>query len=332
MRFIKNFFPILIIASLLSACAALPAQAPTPSATAPSLVKVTLPVGYVPNVQFAPLYVAMDKGYYRAQGIDLSLDYSTETDSLSLVGAGKLQFAIVSGEQVLLARAQGLPVVYVMAWYQQYPVGVASKVSENITKPQDLKGKRIGLPGLYGASYIGLRALLSAGGLTEKDVTLDSIGYNQVAALTAGQDQAVVIYVANEPIQLESEGVKLNVIKVSDYVDLAANGLITNEATLKNDPGLVRGMIKATLQGLQDTINDPTQAYQISEKYVQTLAQANQTIQKQILTSSIDEWKAQRLGYSQPDSWTNMQKVLLDMGLLTKPLDLSQAYSNAYLP
>lgn len=298
----------------------------------PSLIRVRLPLGYIPNVQFAPLYVAVDKGYFTQQGIDIEFDYSMETDAVALVGANDIQFAVVSGEQVLLARAQGLPIVYVLAWYQDYPVSVVSMAGQGILRPVDLKGKKIGLPGLYGASYIGLRALLSVGGLSESDVTLDSIGYNQVEALVSGQDQVVVVYTTNEPIQLRALGYKLDEIRVKDYVHLVSNGLITNETTIAKDPDLVRKMDQAMLKGITDTIANPDEAYNITLKYVDTLAQANQAVQKQVLATSIEFWKATRLGYSDPTAWQNMQQILLEIGFLTQPQDVNQAYTNDFLP
>ena len=125
---LKRILLLSSIAILLTACGAV--AAPGPANT--SLVHIKLPVGYVANIQFAPLYVAIDKGYYRDAGIQIEFDYSLETDAVSLVGANNLQFAVVSGEQVLLARAQGLPIVYVAAWYQKYPVSVASKASQAV--------------------------------------------------------------------------------------------------------------------------------------------------------------------------------------------------------
>lgn len=317
----------LFITVALTACGAVPGTGENPPQ-----VDIRLPVGYIPNVQFAPLYVALEKGYFNQAGLNVTLDYAQETDGLALVGAGEIQFAVVSGEQVPLARAQGLPVVYVMAWYQEYPVSVVSLASAGIETPPDLAGKTIGLPGLYGANYVGLSALLYTAGLKESDVTLDSIGYTQVESLVTGRDQAVSVYSANEPQQLRARGYEVNELRVDDHVHLASNGLITNQQTIDEKPELVRAMVAATLRGIQEAIDDPEGAFQICNKYVENLAQSDQEVQKQVLLASIEMWKAERLGYSDPQAWQNMQDVLLAMGWLKEPLDLNQAFSNDFLP
>jgi NitT/TauT family transport system substrate-binding protein len=288
-------------------------------------------MGYIPNVQYAPFYVAVEKGYFAEAGLEIEFDYSFETDGVALVGANELQFAIASGEQVPLARAQGIPVVYVLAWWQDYPVAVAALKDAGITSPAGLKGKRIGIPVLFGASYVGFQALLNAAELEETDVALDTIGFNQVEALVAGQEQAVVVYANNEPIQLQARGYDVDVIRVADYVQLASNGLITNETTIAENPDLVQGMVQAILKGIADSISNPDEAYEICKKYVEGLADADAEIQRQVLATSIEFWKTDRPGYSQPEAWENMQAVLLDMGLLSQPIDLSQAYSNAFV-
>lgn len=289
-------------------------------------------MSYRPDVQFAPFYVADSRGYFEDNGIVVQFEHLAESESVQLVGADEIQFAVVSGEQVLLARAQDLPVVYVMAWWQDYPIAVAAAADSGINVPADLVGKHVGFPGVYGASYIGLRALLGANGIKEADIILDPIGFTQAEALFQGTVDAAVVYANNEPVKLEAQGFPVVVMPVADYVKLPSNGLITNEKTLAENPDLVRRMVRAVLRGIQETIVNPGDAYEIAKDYVEGLAQADETIQYKVLEASIEYWIADPLGYSEADAWENMQSVLLELEFLQEPVDLSQAYTNDYLP
>jgi NitT/TauT family transport system substrate-binding protein len=327
----KKIVFFILALTLLTGCAA-PAPVSSTLPTDKPLVLIKLPMGYIPNVQYAPFYVAVEKGYFKDAGIEIEFDYSFETDGAALVGANQLQFALVSGEQVLLARSKGLPIVYVVAWYQKYPVSIVSMADKNIKAPQDLRGKKIGLPGLFGANYVGLRALLYTAGIKESDATIDSIGFTQVEALAAGREDAVVGYAANEPVILHSKGYAINEIRVADYVQLASNGIITNETTIAQNPEMVRAFVAAFLRGLQDTITDPDAAYDVSKKYVENLTQSDPLVQKQVLGTSIEQWRAAVPGKSELGAWENMQKVLLDMKMYTEALDLKKAFTNDFLP
>ena len=326
----------LMLGVLLSSCGApatpaTPATAPpTPTPAAPTHIR--LPMGYIPNVQFAPFYVAVEKGYFAAENLEVEFDYKFETDGVKLVGGNELQFALVSGEQVLLARSQGLPVVYVAAWYQDYPIAVVSRAEAGIQQPADLAGKSVGIPGLFGASYVGWLALLDSAGIAPEAVTLQEIGFTQVQWLSEKQGDAVVGYTNNEPIQLAAAGVPVNVIRVSDYANLASNGLMTNERTIQEQPELVHGMVRAMLHGLADTIANPDEAFEISKKYVEGLAEADQATQKQVLAASIEMWRADRLGYSEPAAWQNMNDLLVKANLIPAPIDAAAAFSDEFVP
>ncbi len=294
--------------------------------------KIRLPMGYIPNIQYAPFYVAIEKGYFKDAGIEIEFDYSFETDGVSLVGAGELPFAVVSGEQVLLARSQGVPVTYVTAWYQKFPVSIIAVPDLNITGPADLKGQTIGVPGLFGANYIGAQALLFSAGLKPEDVTFEAIGFNQVGAFASGQSKVVVVYTANEPIQLRAQGLDLTELRVSDHAQLASNGLLASEKVIADDPELVRSFVGAFIKGLEYTIAYPNEAMTISAKYIPDFETLDADVQKQVLATSIEMWKAERLGYSDPQAWENMQNVLFDMGLIEEKLDLSKAFTNEFIP
>jgi NitT/TauT family transport system substrate-binding protein len=322
----KIRFLLFLLVLMISACSG---ETPVQQ-TSGDLTHIRLPMGYIPNVQYAPFYAAVEKGFFTEAGIELEFDYLYETDGVALVGAGELHFSVVSGEQVPIARAEGLPIVYVMAWYEKYPIVVISKTEQNILNPEDLAGKRVALPGLFGANYVGLRALMGEVNIAESDLTLESVGFNQVEILAAGTSDAVVGYLANEPVQLSALGYDLNLILVADYLVLVSNGLITNEKTIAENPDLVRRMISATLKGIQYTVENPEEAFEFCKKYVEGLEDADQDVQMEVLLTSINLYQTDPYGYSQPEAWSNMQDVLIRMELMKKEINLEDAYTNEF--
>lgn len=297
------------------------------------LTPITLFMGYVPNIQFAPVYVAIERGYFKNVGVDIKLENSfDETDGLTRIGTNQLQFGLISGDQVILARSKGAPVTYVFRWYQQFPVGVVVPADSSINKPEDLAGKVVGVPGKFGASYVGLQALLASVKLKESDLKeVKAIGFDTAPIFCGKQVEASVVYVANEPAQIEKSCFKVRVIKISDYANIMSNGLVTNEKTINEHPELVRGMSVALAQGLVDTLADPKAAYDISRKYVENLA-ANDPVQMAVLTSSLELWKTDIFGYSDPAAWELTLKTLQNMGLITDPVDLTKVFSNDFVP
>ncbi|MGD8397596.1 MAG: ABC transporter substrate-binding protein [Anaerolineae bacterium] len=318
---------LLIVVTGLAGCS--PGGAAAPPET------VTLAMGFIPNVQFAPFYVAVEKGYFADEGIELEFDYGWETDLLKLVGSGELDFAIASGDQVILARSQGLPVVYILNWYRRFPVCVMSLAEAGIKTPADLRGKQVGTPATYGASYIGWRALLEEAGIEETEVELVSIGYTQVAAVSEGQVDAAVCYAMNEPVQMRVAGEEVDVIYVTDYTNLVSNGLITNDRTLREDPDRAQSMVHAALRGLAYTIEHPDEAFDISREYVPELAGDEQTeaTNRAILAESVSFWQAPagQLGRSDAAEWQASQEIMAVMGLVSGESDVAEMYTNTFV-
>lgn len=331
----------LLIAVGLVACGANAAQdtqapAPTqeaeaPAQTAKELHKVRLGVGYIPDVQFAPLYVAQNKGYFADEGLQVEIEYGFENDFVVLAAQGEREFAIASGDQVILARAQGLPITYVMKWYQRYPVALLAPADKNITKPEDLVGKKVGLPGFFGASFIGWKGLIYAAKLDENAVNVEDIGFTQVAALQQGLVDAAMVYIANEPNQLRDQGIEVNVIEISDYLDLVSNGLVVGEKLMTDDPDLVQRMVRATLRGLKDTIDNPDEAFTIVRQVIPEITDEKAPTQRKVLEDSIKLWQSDQLGVSNPQAWQDSIDFMSKTGLLEKTLQPDTLYTNKFV-
>ena len=121
-------------------------------------------------------------------------------------------------------------------------------------------------------------------------------------------------------------------LRVADYVQLTANGIISSEMTIKNEPELVKSMARALAHGIADTIANPDEAYEISLKFVENLKDQDQTVQMQVLNTSIEFWTADKIGFSDPQAWENMNDLLVNMELIPAPIDLSKAFTNEFVP
>ena len=318
---IKSVVVIIVLLAAAAVCSAEPDQ-------------VTLPCGYVPNVQFAPLYVGLEKGFFAEENIELALDHSMETDVVALVGAGRVPFGICSGEQVLLGREQGLPLVYITNWYQNYPVGIVALKESGIGSMEDLKGKRVGIPMLSGASYIGLEAMLGLSGMKDSDLKLESVGYAQSELLVTGRIDAAVVYTINEPVQLKHLGYETVLFSAADMTKMVGNGMITNEAMIAENPDLVGRMVRAFVKSIRWTSENPEEAYEICKLYVDGLADAEDPeLQMKVLQATVDYFDDGPLGFgfSDPEAWENMVAVLKNMGMISGSTDVSKVYTNDFV-
>lgn len=318
-------------AVLLAACQPV---ASTMDAASNELTPVRLGVGFIPNVQFAPFYVGIDKGFYADEGLDVTLDYGFENDYLALVGTSELQFMIGSGDQVVIGRAQGLPVRYVMNWYTQYPVVIFAKSDQGITTPADLAGKTIGIPGPFGATYVAFRGILEAAGLTEADVKLESIGFTQAAAVSQDTVQAAVDYGVNGPIVLAQEGIETTQIKLDQYLRIPANGLVTNETTITENPDLVAKMVRATLKAIQYTLDQPDEAFEIALKFVPEAGGDNRTTNRAVFDAVLAYWTPQagtQPGATSLAEWESAADLMQRIGLVDLLVPAAEMYTNQFV-
>lgn len=300
-----------------------------------ALTPIKLGVGFIPNVQFAVFYVGIAKGFYADEGIDLTLDYGFENDYLKLVGVNEFQLMIGSGDQVVLGRAQGLPVRYVMSWYTQYPVVVFAKTEQGITKPEDLAGKRIGIPGPFGANYVALRGILEAANLREADVTLESIGFTQAAAVSEGLVDAAVDYGVNGPVVLAQAGIEVTQIKLDQYLRMPANGLVTNETTIAQNPALIEAMVRATIQSIQYTLDNPDEAFAIALTFVPEAGGDNEPANRAVFDAVLEQWRAQpgrSLGETTLDEWESAAALMQRIGLVEPLVPADELFTNEFLP
>jgi NitT/TauT family transport system substrate-binding protein len=330
-------------ASEAPAATAAPATEAPAASAAPAaegdLRPVTLAMSYIPNVQFAPYYVAASKGYFAEAGLEVTFDYNFENDVVQRAASwpeSEVAFATASGTSTLLARQQGIPVKTVMTLYQEFPIVFFAKAATSLKSAADLSGKTVGIPGNFGESLYGLLAVRYANNLDESAFAVQEIGFTQAQAVLEDKVPVAIGYAMNEPVILREQGEQVDVLRVADVYNLAANGIVVSEALLAEDPELVRGFITASIRGLRDTLDNPDEAFDISLTYIPEASLSDPTLQRQLLQESLPYWYSEKtttegLGYTDAELWAATEQFMRDAGLLAGEVDVNEALTNEFI-
>ena len=305
----------------------------------PSLTPVALTVGlgFIPNVQFAPFYLADQAGYYADAGLTVEFQNKIDSDLVTLVGQGSIDVGLADGTSVIPAVSQGIPIKYVATIYGRFPSIVFAKASSGIRTAQDLAGKKIGIPGRFGSSWIMLQALLGSADLTPDDVTIvEYSDFGQGAAVAQGAVDAATGFANNEPVQLELAGEAVTVLRVDDVVPLPGNGLIVGQSTLEAKSDAVAGFIAATLRAMEEIAANPDVGLDAAIQAVPELGSSRET-QAAVLAATIEVWRgpAQEtdgLGAIEPSDWEQSITYLETLQLVPNPVTVDDVIETGLLP
>lgn len=307
-----------------------------PATPAGSPVALTVGLGYIPSVQFAQFYLADQAGYYRDAGLQVQLQNKIDPDLITLVGQGAIDIGSGDGTSVIPAVSQGIPVVYTATIYGTFPAVVVAKASSGIKTAADLKGKKIGIPGKYGTSWIQLQALLKSANLTEADVEIVPYpDFGQATALQQGVVDAATGFANNEPVVLQRAGIPTTELRVDNITPLPGPGLVTGRATLASKHDALAGFTAATLRAMTEIAADPQKGLDATFAAVPDLAQ-DKELQRAILDATIATWKNTRTNapYGAIDhaGWQQSLDFMGTLGLVPNPVTVDQLVDDSLLP
>lgn len=301
-------------------------------------VTATIGLTYIPDIQFAPFYVAAEEGLFTEQGVDATLRHHGAQEGLfTALVAGQEQYVVAGGDEVVQARSQGMDLVAIAQYYHRYPVALIVPETSTATSVADLAGQRIGLPGKFGESWFGLLAALDGAGLTQDDVEIVEIGYTAEAALTTGKVDAVVGFVNNDQVQFELKGVPTRTLPLGAEGDLPLVSIVlaTTSAELERNPHTARGVARAMAAGMERTVAQPATAVASGKKHIPTLDAAGaEASALATLEATIPLWTpptGRTTGTMVEQEWRDMTTFMLKAGLITTPVEATDAMTNEYI-
>lgn len=322
----------------LSACGGSGAGSTSSQTSASPATDITIGLTYIPDIQFAPFYVAAEKGYFADEGLNVTLRHHGSQESLfGALTAGEEDVVFAGGDEIMQERSNGTDVVDWATMYQSYPVSMfslSSGTSDGI-HAADIKGKTIGLPGPYGENYFALLAMLKDQGLSEDDVTIQYIGYTQTAALLSGEVDAVIGYANSDAVAIENaltEAGRSETLVSDEMVQgglpLVGVGLGSLGETLEENRNTYTKILAALDKAVTYAEENPDETLTIAATYVPSLSDADaRTSATQILTATLALYQgAEVFGSQNTQTWEKMAEFMDSADLLSSPVTASDAF------
>ena len=327
----------LTLAAGVSLAAAGCTSAPPSTTSTAKTVKVSLGLTYIPNVQFAPFYVAHQRGLFKAAGLEATLRHHGAQEGLfNALISGQEDVVVAGADEMMQARAQGADLVAIGQYYRQYPVVLIVPDASTIKTAADLKGRSVGVPGRYGESWFGLQVLLNAQGLTEADIKVVEIGYTQQAALAGNKVDSIIGFSNNDVVNFNGAGVAVRTIPLtSGELPLVGICLVTTRTFLDAHAAVAKSVVDTTMQAITAIVADQPQALKDSEAFIPAL-KADPTAKAdaaRTLEATVKVW-TDASGKVSPTmdaaQFASMAVFMKDQGLLAAVVDPTKAMSNDY--
>jgi NitT/TauT family transport system substrate-binding protein len=215
----------------------------------------------------APFTVAIDKGYFKAEGLDVTIDTSPGSlEPITRVASGTYDMGIGDINSLIKFRDTnpGIPLKTVFMFYNKPAFSIVARKSLGVTKPKDLEGKKLGAPAADGA-YAQWNIFVKANAIDASKVTIQNIGFPvREPMLQKGQVDAIAGFSFSSLINLKSMGVPADdivVLLMADYgVNLYGNAVFVNPKFAAEKPDAVKGFLRALVKGMKDTVKDPDTA------------------------------------------------------------------------
>lgn len=333
-RFIGIILTGVLLANLYSACG-VKLEQPTES-----LDSVNFALDWIPSGRHAGYYTALDKGYYRDVNIDVKIarGYGS-ADSVKRVASGAAQFAVGDMGSLVLARANDMTPVKVVAMiYSEAPYILFFSKDTGITVPKDWEGKTIAAPA-GDATRVLFPAFAKLNNFDSAKVnwlTIDPTA--KLQTLFGRKADGTTEYLMAVPLyqkQASEFGFSLGTMKYADWgMDVYSNGIMVNESTMKDNPDLVRRFVAATLRGLDYAFQHPAESAQIVKKYVPETDVDIARQEVEIVRDSAwsNEAKTNGLGYMDSNRVKSTRDLLTQAFGLKVEVNTADLYTNDFLP